>query len=74
MWPSAIEERLEFLRQGIDNTSLRQASEGPDIHLSISIGTARMPRDGGTVEEVLALADERLYEAKRSGRNRIVAS
>lgn len=67
-----IEERLELLRRGIEGSTLRQGSDGPDITLSISIGTARTPRDGETPDAVLARADERLYEAKRSGRNRIV--
>jgi PleD family two-component response regulator len=33
---------------------------------------ARMPEDGESTQQVLARADERLYEAKRGGRNRIV--
>ena len=67
-----IEDRLEILRCGIENSILRRDAEGPDITLTLSIGLARMPEDGETPEQVLARADERLYEAKRTGRNRIV--
>ncbi|HYM60575.1 MAG TPA: GGDEF domain-containing protein [Thermoanaerobaculia bacterium] len=39
--------------------------------ITISIGVAAFPVDGGTPAELLARADERLYAAKRAGRNRL---
>lgn len=42
--------------------------------LSISAGVAAFPDDGATLEQVLKRADERLYLAKRAGRNRVVAT
>ncbi len=39
---------------------------------SFSAGLAMLGTDGGTPTELLAKADERLYEAKRAGRDRIV--
>jgi diguanylate cyclase (GGDEF)-like protein len=39
---------------------------------TFSAGVASLGEDGGTPTEVLAKADERLYEAKRAGRDRIV--
>jgi diguanylate cyclase (GGDEF)-like protein len=68
-----IEDRLEVLRRGIECSVLRRDVDGPEIKLTISIGTARMPEDGEDPEAVLARADERLYQAKRMGRNRIVS-
>lgn len=40
--------------------------------LTISIGGAIFPADGATVAALFEKADERLYEAKRGGRNRVV--
>jgi diguanylate cyclase (GGDEF)-like protein len=39
-----------------------------------SIGVAEFPRDGSTLDEVMASADAAVYAAKRSGRNRVVGS
>jgi diguanylate cyclase (GGDEF)-like protein len=39
-----------------------------------SIGVAEFPRDGSTLDEVMAAADAAVYAAKRSGRNRVVGS
>jgi diguanylate cyclase len=40
--------------------------------LTISIGGALYPEDGTTVDALFHVADERLYQAKRDGRNRVV--
>ena len=40
--------------------------------LTISIGGALYPEDGTSVEALFHVADERLYQAKREGRNRVV--
>src|SRR5262249_53061353 len=58
---------------------LRKAVEGHDfsydgkrIPVTISVGVARVPRPGiGSSAEFIALADETMYTAKRSGRNRV---
>jgi GGDEF domain-containing protein len=40
------------------------------IALSISAGPARFPEDGTTFEELLAVADERMYRDKAVRRSR----
>jgi diguanylate cyclase (GGDEF)-like protein len=46
--------------------------DGKRIHVTISVGVARAPRAGiGSAAEFIALADETMYTAKRSGRNRV---
>ena len=40
---------------------------------TISVGVATAPDEGTGLEGLLRLADSRLYEAKRLGRNRVVA-
>lgn len=41
--------------------------------MTVSIGIATFPLEGHTVAALLAVADRRLYEAKRAGRNRLAA-
>jgi diguanylate cyclase (GGDEF)-like protein len=44
------------------------------LPVTISVGAATAPEDGLDRSVLLARADERLYAAKRSGRNRLVAA
>ena len=53
--------KLEELRKRIEVSGV-----------TISIGVASMPDDGTEIRTVIDTADRRLYEAKRSGRNRLV--
>lgn len=46
--------------------------EGKLTRTSISIGVASYPDDGTTLDLLLAHADRRMYQAKLSGRNRVV--
>ena len=41
--------------------------------VTLSIGAAMYPRDGDGADALFAKADERLYQAKKEGRNRVVA-
>ena len=65
----------ERVRRDATAGILRVAGEhGTDV--SASIGVALAPEDGETLEDLMAVADERLYRAKRAthalGRPRVV--
>lgn len=48
--------------------------EGYNIKVPASFGLATFPEDAGTVEEIIKAADNAMYKAKESGRNRICHS
>ncbi len=45
--------------------------EGNRIHVTVSIGVGAFEPDMGRPMDLIRIADERLYEAKRSGRNKV---
>ena len=53
---------------------IRRAIAGIAVHdgVTVSIGVATCPADAGDYDELFDVADKRLYEAKSSGRNRVV--
>jgi diguanylate cyclase (GGDEF)-like protein len=60
----------ERLRRAVEEHAF--SYEGKAITVTISVGVARAPRAGvGSPAEFIALADETMYTAKRSGRNRV---
>ena len=59
-------------RQGVEH-GVRQA---PGAHgtVTISLGVAAFPQDGTADLELIRSADQRLYEAKKRGRNRVCSA
>ena len=45
--------------------------KGTDYYCTMSMGVARFPKDGDTVEELIKKADIALHEAKCAGKNRV---
>jgi diguanylate cyclase len=60
----------ERLREEIEKFSI--SFNDQKINTSASIGIANYPRDGDTSDFLVKAADAALYEAKKSGRNRVV--
>ncbi len=52
--------------------ALRVIAEGKSIHYTVSIGLTEMRPEDQTLREMVRRADEALYEAKGTGRNRVV--
>ncbi len=61
-----IAEKIRSIAQG---TPIKHEQE--QIHCTVSLGVATL-EDDASPEELYKRADERLYEAKQSGRNRVV--
>lgn len=62
--------RAEALRAAVENVELNMHGT-PLGSITISIGIAIFPQHGGSPEDLMRMADQALYAAKRSGRNRI---
>ena len=69
---SAAERIMENMRQSVEDM-LIETEHGIVIPVTISIGLAPIESSVSRYEEILAQADKGLYEAKRSGRNRLSA-
>jgi diguanylate cyclase (GGDEF)-like protein len=50
-----------------------KSESGDTFHATLSAGVAEFRADGTQIYELLKIADQRLYEAKRRGRNCVVA-
>ncbi|MBI4050907.1 MAG: GGDEF domain-containing protein [Elusimicrobia bacterium] len=68
--PIGVLRKAETIRSMVEKETFIQGLD--TVHITVSIGVAHFPRDGQTPEEVVAQADQALYQAKAQGRNRIV--
>ena len=66
--------RMEELRVTIEKLPVPINSSGGTSHVTVSMGAAVWPEDGASLVEALAIADLRLYQAKRTGRNCVVTT
>ncbi len=71
--PGALEV-AERVRERIEATEVAGVDGNSPLHVTASIGVATMPADGADPRALIAAADAALYEAKRSGKNRVVAA
>jgi two-component system cell cycle response regulator len=67
----AVAERL---RCRVGEETFAVSTQAAEITVTISIGVAVVDGVGDTADAILKRADDALYQAKRSGRNRTVAS
>jgi diguanylate cyclase (GGDEF)-like protein len=74
--PSVTQEQArqiaERLRGSIEAAQIQAGSR--QLRVSASIGAARWPDDATTIAELYKIVDQRLYLAKETGRNKVVAT
>jgi diguanylate cyclase (GGDEF)-like protein len=70
--PQEAIEKLETIRERVATLRIPIARRSVPAQVTLSAGVASWPEDGSAVDEVLFIADERLFAAKRAGRNCIV--
>ncbi len=70
--PSDLHARAEQLRRSFQDYDWDTVI--PGVRPTISIGAARLSEAEGQPLKLLALADRRLYAAKRAGRNQVVST
>lgn len=63
-------EVAERLRQAVADTGLA-LEHGLPLHFTLSIGVTTLTGSGANIDMLLGQADSALYEAKRTGRNRV---
>lgn len=64
----------ETLREKVELEPFRGREKQPLGKVTISVGVATFPADGGDPPSVMAFADQLLYKAKHGGRNMVVSS
>jgi len=69
----AARRKVESLRELVAATPIQLGLLAQSVQITISAGLASFPDDGDGAAELLAAADERMFRAKRQGRNLVVA-
>jgi diguanylate cyclase (GGDEF)-like protein len=57
-----------------EKTRVRIAELDTGVRVTVTIGVAVYPAEAGSTQALIELVDQRLYEGKNSGRNRVVPS
>jgi diguanylate cyclase (GGDEF)-like protein len=61
----------EKIRHAVAELELNLGGDAEEMSITVSIGGVAYPDDTGDARQLLRLADDALYKAKRSGRNRV---
>ncbi len=68
--PKGAELMAERVRTIMEQTMITRVSDG-ELRVTLSIGIVSFPEDTKDLANLVTMADEALYHAKRSGRNRV---
>jgi two-component system cell cycle response regulator len=69
--PASALQAAERMREAVEEHNFKINDKGETIKKTISIGVANLHPDGDSGESLMKRADEALYEAKNSGRNKV---
>lgn len=67
-------KRLEMIREAVAAAEVELPKREKSVPLTVSAGVASWPSDGDNPEDLVHIADARLFQAKALGRNRVVAT
>jgi len=67
-------KRLEQIRDAVENEPIQIPKREEKARVTVSAGVASWPTDGDNPEDLIHIADARLFQAKALGRNRVVAT
>ena len=65
-------EKLEAMRLAVANLVIDVPKRDVQARLTISAGVACLPEDGIEDDDLLDIADRRLFQAKQAGRNKVI--
>jgi diguanylate cyclase (GGDEF)-like protein len=68
----AAHQKLESLREQVAAIPMAIGARKESVRVTISVGISCFPEDGDDAAQLFALADDRMFQAKHEGRNRIV--
>jgi len=71
---AAARYKVESLRELVAATPIQLGPQAQSVQITISAGLASFPDDGEDASDLFAAADQRMFRAKREGRNRVVAT
>lgn len=63
----------EKMRRMVETSPFEGLPAHNNGHITISLGIATFPLDATNPNDLIAMADQRLYQAKQRGRNQVVA-
>ena len=69
-----IDQAISFAARLLQECSSSEFEGSPPLSVTLSIGVSFYPNDGHSPRELFDVADRRLYQAKREGRNRVVST
>lgn len=65
--------KVESLRELVAATAIELGPQARSVQITISAGLASFPEDGENAADLFSAADQRMFRAKKGGRNRVVA-